>query len=760
MALAALAPLLGSIIAPAAASSLGLSITPLLASAIGGGLGTWAATGDPLKGLEGGAMGFGLGSLGSMFGGMSGGPLAGMFGNTPGSAVSPATGAMAAPNLVDPSALSTPAQSLAGFTPGAPTLSQMISQGTGAGDPISNAVMNPVGAAPAASGVVPGDMMAASGASALSPDSILPGDMMAASGTNSASAAKGGFGQIGSFVKAHPMMSLLGLAALGSAFNPKMPKPTTYKSPGLTPYESRHWVSPPAGYQPGISPEAMMLSPSTFATGGEVTIPGIPAKPSWSTLGLDILGKVLGDPTGQGPGGTSTGRPGLNMGTPIGAPGLGAGGRPGLHMFNGSGQPTDPGGSSSMMGNMAALNGIAPTLNGPGMGMDMSFVTPQTYPSGLMGPMPNISTDWGGVPDNTPYGIAPVWNAATGGGVPGYKNGGDLDMGEDWQSQVPRHDGSDRPMTPLPGMQALENHLQQPSPQVQQMMAQRPAWANMQPNASPSGADRFVPGSPGVLPHLNFGPQNFPQGPSYPANHPMPPPPNMGAQPNMQMQTNPNATGAPGGMMPMTTQNQPAQYFGQGPNPQGPQMYAEGGGIVAPNQADATSMMALQLGLTPDQILQRQMAMQALRPTSNYALGGGIHLSAVPQNTMPMRETMRMAMPMPKPNAYMKPLKFDGGGNIPPMMGGMPGMTPDMAVPPIAGDGSSDSIPATIDGKSPALLSSGEHIIPADVVAHLGNGSTQAGNKALHAMVNRVRMKKAGSGKMPARLNAMAMLPA
>jgi hypothetical protein len=39
-----------------------------------------------------------------------------------------------------------------------------------------------------------------------------------------------------------------------------------------------------------------------------------------------------------------------------------------------------------------------------------------------------------------------------------------------------------------------------------------------------------------------------------------------------------------------------------------------------------------------------------------------------------------------------------------------------------AGDGMSDSIPGTIEGKQPARLADGEFVIPADVVSHLGNG--------------------------------------
>jgi hypothetical protein len=60
------------------------------------------------------------------------------------------------------------------------------------------------------------------------------------------------------------------------------------------------------------------------------------------------------------------------------------------------------------------------------------------------------------------------------------------------------------------------------------------------------------------------------------------------------------------------------------------------------------------------------------------------------------------------------------------------------------GDGMSDNIPATIAGKRPARLADGEFVIPADVVSHLGNGSTDAGAKQLYAMMDKVRKARTG----------------
>jgi hypothetical protein len=63
------------------------------------------------------------------------------------------------------------------------------------------------------------------------------------------------------------------------------------------------------------------------------------------------------------------------------------------------------------------------------------------------------------------------------------------------------------------------------------------------------------------------------------------------------------------------------------------------------------------------------------------------------------------------------------------------------------GDGMSDSIAATINGKQPARLADGEFVIPADVVSHLGNGSSDAGAKRLYAMMDKVRVARTGKKK-------------
>lgn len=76
------------------------------------------------------------------------------------------------------------------------------------------------------------------------------------------------------------------------------------------------------------------------------------------------------------------------------------------------------------------------------------------------------------------------------------------------------------------------------------------------------------------------------------------------------------------------------------------------------------------------------------------------------------------------------------------------------------GDGLSDSIHATIDGKQPARLADGEFVVPADVVSALGNGSTEAGSRSLYAMMDRVRQHAHGKKTQQRAVKPNKVLPA
>ena len=117
--------------------------------------------------------------------------------------------------------------------------------------------------------------------------------------------------------------------------------------------------------------------------------------------------------------------------------------------------------------------------------------------------------------------------------------------------------------------------------------------------------------------------------------------------------------------------------------------------------------------------------------------------------------------------ASVKPRKQgDGGGDVEAARGGImhsglggyaAGGNPRLLRGP--GDGMSDNIPATINGRQPARLADGEFVIPADVVSHLGNGSTEAGAKQLHAMMDKVRSARTGNKKQGRQIKPQKYMP-
>jgi hypothetical protein len=75
------------------------------------------------------------------------------------------------------------------------------------------------------------------------------------------------------------------------------------------------------------------------------------------------------------------------------------------------------------------------------------------------------------------------------------------------------------------------------------------------------------------------------------------------------------------------------------------------------------------------------------------------------------------------------------------------------------GDGMSDNIPAQIGKHQPARLADGEFVVPADVVSHLGNGSTDAGAKKLYSMMDKVRKARTGKKAQGKQINPNKFLP-
>ena len=101
--------------------------------------------------------------------------------------------------------------------------------------------------------------------------------------------------------------------------------------------------------------------------------------------------------------------------------------------------------------------------------------------------------------------------------------------------------------------------------------------------------------------------------------------------------------------------------------------------------------------------------------------------------------------------------KLAMGGGISSLGGYAAGGNPRLLKGP--GDGMSDNIPAMIGGRQPARLADGEFVVPADVVSHLGNGSTDAGAKKLDNMMSKVRKARTGNPKQGKQINPDKYMP-
>jgi hypothetical protein len=200
--------------------------------------------------------------------------------------------------------------------------------------------------------------------------------------------------------------------------------------------------------------------------------------------------------------------------------------------------------------------------------------------------------------------------------------------------------------------------------------------------------------------------------------------------------------------------------------------YAEGGavdGVQSNGQMNPIVARAMQL-------VQVQQPQASQTPTPQPLAPQGIMSAQQPMMQQPMMQQPMMQQPMGQPmqqpmmqqpmmqQPMSQPMGQPMGGITQPtqtaagggMMrdnlggyshGGIAGLTRG------PGDGVSDSIPAQIgdSGRQPARLADGEFVIPSRIVSELGNGSTEAGAKALQAMVDRIqtrRSKTVGKGKV------------
>ena len=98
------------------------------------------------------------------------------------------------------------------------------------------------------------------------------------------------------------------------------------------------------------------------------------------------------------------------------------------------------------------------------------------------------------------------------------------------------------------------------------------------------------------------------------------------------------------------------------------------------------------------------------------------------------------------------PSPWGSGGGRSGFQGGGQFSTAFEGLVPGSGGGMDDTVPASIEGREPILVSRDEYVVPADTVSDLGDGSTGRGAEVLDGMVTRTRLAKNGSANQPGRM--------
>jgi hypothetical protein len=191
-----------------------------------------------------------------------------------------------------------------------------------------------------------------------------------------------------------------------------------------------------------------------------------------------------------------------------------------------------------------------------------------------------------------------------------------------------------------------------------------------------------------------------------------------------------------------------------------------GGSRPAASTAKKTTKPAASGGNNANMI----MALMAMMAMMNSKGGGGGSSAAF----IPSLQANRTQLPYSRPSRpgaggqnYFSPTTYTPkaaeGGLMGLAAGGMSdlgGYSDGGRLLKGPGDGVSDSIPATIGGKQPARLATGEFVVPARIVSELGNGSTEAGAKKLYAMMDRVQKARRKTKNVAADTKAHKYLPA
>jgi hypothetical protein len=158
-----------------------------------------------------------------------------------------------------------------------------------------------------------------------------------------------------------------------------------------------------------------------------------------------------------------------------------------------------------------------------------------------------------------------------------------------------------------------------------------------------------------------------------------------------------------------------------------------------------------------DALQAAQIRMSKINSAANMPAGYGAQLPKTAEQLGKINMNPACAPKQTAPQ-YQSPEYAASGGIMGYNLGGYAhGEVPRLLKGP--GDGMSDDIPATIADRQEARLADGEFVVPADVVSHLGNGSTDAGAKKLHDMMTKVREARTGNPKQGKQIKAEKFIP-
>lgn len=375
-------------------------------------------------------------------------------------------------------------------------------------------------------------------------------------------------------------------------------------------------------------------------------------------------------------------------------------------------------GAGATGGGMGAGAGGAPDLSG----IDLSAL--QGMIGGGMGQGPAVNPFAEGYTPPVDTGMGDV---AYAGGTPGFDMTGGMGGGMDeiaYAGGTPGFDmtGGGREYTPPPDFSS--GPIMPMQPQMPEL-AQQPA--PQQPAPDMSGFDFSSLAGLGSLGGMGGMSPQMPQAPQMPELAPQPAP----QQPAFDMSSLGGGMdfGGMGGMQQPAPQPAP-DMGGFGGFGGGMDFSGLGGfdvGAMAPQPAPSYDMSAFGgFGGMPQQ------------PAPSFdmgGMGGGMDFGGIDYSGMDFGSVGG----------------FAGGGPIQYAAGGKFLRGP--------GDGMSDDIKANINGEQEARLADGEFVIPADVVSHIGNGSSEAGADRLYKMMADIRKARTGKTRQAPEINAKKYLP-